>query len=126
MAYRRLNPRLAKKHRSYSVAEAARLFRVHRNTVRYWIRKGLPTVTVPGGKLILGVDLSDHLSRQRAARKVRCPPDTLYCIRCKVPKRPAGDETDCAPSKNGRFMNRRGICPDCGLLMYRRMKRNGP
>ena len=125
MGNRRLNPRLAKKHRSYSVAEAARLFEVHRQTVRHWIKHGLPTVGGSGPKLILGEDLSEYLTKRRDARKVRCPPGTLYCIRCRAPKRPAGDETDCV-STTTDFRNLRGICPDCGLLMHRRVKRSAP
>src|SRR5262249_16934252 len=121
MGHRRLNPRLAKKHRSYSVAQAARLFDVHRNTVRHWISKGLPTVSQPDGKMILGEDLCDFLTEQRGARKVRCPPGTMYCLRCRAAKRPAEDETDCVVSGGG-FGNLRGICPDCGLLMHRRVK----
>ena len=42
MGSRHPNPRLAKIHRSYSVEEIARLFRVHKNTVRAWLRQGLP------------------------------------------------------------------------------------
>jgi hypothetical protein len=43
MPIRRPNPRLAKIHRSYTVEESATLFGVHRNTVREWVRRGLPT-----------------------------------------------------------------------------------
>jgi len=34
MGYRHPNPRLVKVHRNYLVEEIARLFRVHKNTVR--------------------------------------------------------------------------------------------
>jgi hypothetical protein len=37
------NPRRAKIHRNYTVAEIATLYTVHRNTVREWIKHGLPT-----------------------------------------------------------------------------------
>jgi excisionase family DNA binding protein len=38
------NHRLAKIHRSYTVEEVARLFGAHRNTVRAWLRAGLPAL----------------------------------------------------------------------------------
>jgi len=44
MPTRHPNPRLPKTHRNYSVEEAATLLGVHRNTVREWIRRGLPRI----------------------------------------------------------------------------------
>ena len=44
MAKTRLNPWLAKIHRNYTVEEAARLYGLHRNTVRQWIKRGLPVI----------------------------------------------------------------------------------
>ena len=35
---KRLNPRRVKVHRSYTVEEVAKLFRVHKNTVRDWLK----------------------------------------------------------------------------------------
>ncbi len=40
------NHRLVKIHRSYTVEDAARCLAVHKNTVRRWIKAGLPTVGV--------------------------------------------------------------------------------
>jgi hypothetical protein len=44
MGSRRPNARLAKIHRSYSVEEMARLFNVHKNTVRNWVEQGLAAI----------------------------------------------------------------------------------
>ena len=46
MGARRPNPKLAKIHRTYTVEEVARLYDVHRNTVRQWIKDGLPSMDV--------------------------------------------------------------------------------
>ena len=42
-AVKRLNPRRVKVHRNYTVEEVAKLFQVHKNTVRDWLKVGLPT-----------------------------------------------------------------------------------
>jgi predicted DNA-binding protein (UPF0251 family) len=39
------NYRLVKIHRIYTVEDAARCLAVHKNTVRRWIKAGLPTVS---------------------------------------------------------------------------------
>ena len=43
MSKRHANLRLAKIHRNYTVEKVAGLFGVHRNTLREWIKRGLPT-----------------------------------------------------------------------------------
>ena len=64
MATRHPNYRLAKIHRNYTVEEVARLFGVHRNTVREWIKRGLPTSDDKRPKLILGRDLIAFLQAE--------------------------------------------------------------
>ena len=44
MGARRINPNLFKLNRSYDVGELARRTRVHKNTVRNWMRNGLEPV----------------------------------------------------------------------------------
>ena len=41
---KRLNPRRVKVHRNYTVEEAAKLFDVHKNTVRGWLKDGLARI----------------------------------------------------------------------------------
>ena len=55
---RHLNHRLVKTHRTYTVEEIASLFHVHRNTVREWVRRGLPTCDDRRPMLILGAELA--------------------------------------------------------------------
>lgn len=53
---------------SYTVAEAARALSVTRNTVRNWIKDGLPIVSDRKPYLILGRDLKAHLDTRSAKR----------------------------------------------------------
>ena len=81
MRRRHPNPRLAKIHRNYTVEEVASLFGVHRNTVRDWVKRGLPTSDGRRPMLILGRDLVAFLSARRAKNKRTCHPGELILAR---------------------------------------------
>lgn len=115
---RRPNPRLAKIHRSYTVDEVARLFGLHKNSVRQWIKKGLVVI---GGKrpiLIHGHDLQSFLEARRQQHKRTCQPGQIYCVRCHAPKRPATDWAEYKPLTE-TLGNLVGICPDCDGIINR-------
>lgn len=116
---RRLNPHLAKIHRNYSVEDIADLFGVHKNTVRRWINQGLPTIDDRRPILVLGRDLREFLRARRARNKRPCRLGEFYCFRCRVPRRPAGEMADYEPTTltSGNLV---GICPSCGILIFRR------
>ncbi len=119
MAGKRLNPRRAKINRCYSVEEVARLYGIHRQTVRNWIKAGLPAMTGARPHLIAGTDLRAFLERRRASGKVHCGPGELYCVRCKAAREAAEGMLDYIPiaSLSG---NLRALCPVCSCLMHRR------
>ena len=120
MSKRHPNPRLAKIHRNYTVEEIASLFGVHRNTVREWVKRGLPTSDDKRPMLILGRDLVAFLRARRAKNKRTCPPGELYCFRCRAPKAAAGDMADYQPLTETQG-NLIAICADCETIMYRRV-----
>ena len=119
MRKRRPNYRLVKIHRSYTVEEAARLFGTHKNTVRAWVKAGLPTCDSKRPTLVLGRDLADYLQARRTKNKSPCQPGEIYCVRCRAPKRPGGDMADYQPI-TASLGNLIGICPDCEGMIYRR------
>jgi hypothetical protein len=120
MGTRHPNPRLAKIHRNYNVEEVADLFGVHRNTVRAWVKRGLPTSDTKRPLLILGRDLSSFLQARRVKNKRTCQPGELYCVRCRAPKAAAGDMADYRPMTE-TLGNLIAICPDCDAIMNRRV-----
>lgn len=112
------NHRLVKIHPSYTVEEIARLFGIHKNTVRRWIKDGLATSDDKRPMLILGHVLVEFLQARRIKNKQTCKPGELYCVRCRAPKPPAGDMAEYFPITE-KFGNLVGICPDCDAFMNR-------
>ena len=120
MSKRHPNPRLAKIHRNYTVEEVADLFCVHRNTVREWVKRGLPTSDDRRPLLILGRDLMAYLQAKRVKNKQTCQPGQIYCVRCRAPKSPDGEMAEYVPL-TPTLGNLIGICPSCSSMMYRRV-----
>lgn len=119
MSKRLPNPRLAKGHRNYTVAEVSRLFDVHKNTVREWIKRGLPTNDMRRPFLILGRDLSVFLAERRSRNKRTCQLGEMYCLRCRAPRAPAAGMVDYTPT-TATIGNLVAICSSCETLMHRR------
>jgi hypothetical protein len=120
MGARHPNPRSAKIHRSYSVEEIARLFAIHKNTVRAWLRQGLTPIDDQRPTVIRGEELRRFLAARRARAKQACGPGRIYCLPCRAPKVPAGKMADC--TQTGHTTGTlQGICPDCNRMIYRRV-----
>ena len=120
MGSRRPNPRLVKIHRSYTVPEIERLLGKHENTIRSWLKHGLPAINRQRPVLVHGQALVDFLRTRRLKARRRCRAGEFYCVRCRAPRMPAGDMADYIPlsSVSG---NLRGICPVCETLIHRRV-----
>jgi hypothetical protein len=120
MGYRHPNPRLAKINRNYSVEEVSRLFGVHKNTARAWLRQGLKPIDDQRPTLVRGEELRRFLADRRARTKKVCGPGRIYCLPCREPKVPAGKMADCIQigPVTGTLQ---GICPVCNRMMYRRI-----
>lgn len=119
MANHHPNPRLIKIHRNYTVEEAAARLGKHKNTVKEWVKRGLPACTEKRPVLILGSALRTYLEIKRTASKRPCKPGEMYCFRCRTPKMPYGNMADYVPQTAtlGKLI---ALCPDCGTLMNQR------
>ncbi len=100
--------------------ELARTLEVHRNSVRHWIKAGLPVIDGKRPILILGADLAEFLWRRREAQRQPCRAGQMFCLKCRKPQEPAGRMADFVASSatSGALI---GICPACNRLMYRRV-----
>jgi hypothetical protein len=117
---KRLNPRRVKIHRSYTVDEAAMLFRIHKNTVRAWLKSGLLPIDSRRPILILGHQLVRFLYARREGRRQRCLPGQFYCFRCRTPRATALNRAEYLPITPSSG-NLRGSCSQCGTRMHRRV-----
>ena len=124
MSGRRRNPRQAKTLISYSIADAAELYDVHRQTVRHWLASGLAPIDARRPILIHGSTLNAFHASRRAAAKRPCGPLELYCLGCRAPRRPAGDMADYMPM-SAKVGTLSAICPVCGRMMTQRINAAG-
>ena len=85
MGARHPNPRLAKIHRSYSVEEIARLFNVHKNTVRNWLKQGLETIDGQRPTVVRGEKFAASLPTVGCARSGSAVP--AASIACHAARR---------------------------------------
>ena len=120
MGKRHPNHRRIKKHRTYTVEEVARLLPCHRNTVRGWLKIGLPAIDDRRPFLILGCHLISFLQARRSQTKRQCLPGQMYCLRCRATRFPAGAMAD-YESITVKIGNLKGICPNCDAFMNRRV-----
>lgn len=120
MGRRHPNHRLAKIHRTYSVEDVSRLFHIHKNTVRIWLRQGLKPIDDQRPILLRGCELRRFLTERRANTKQACGAGRIYCLPCREPKTPAGNMVECVLVV-GATATLQGICPDCGRMIYRKL-----
>ena len=114
------NPGRPKIHRNYTVEEVAKLRGVHKNTVRNWLRQGLPSIKERRPQLILGRDLSEFEAKRQQERKQPCMPGQIYCMRCRMPRNPAPGTIRYVPSTTGAGCIQ-ATCSRCQTSVFRRI-----
>jgi len=120
MKKRHPNPNRVKIHRTYTVKEIASLFDKHKNTVRLWIKEGLPVSDDKRPTLILGCELAAFLQARRIKNKKTCQPGEMYCVKCRTPQKPATGMVEYQPvtDKVGKLL---ATCPVCNSIMNQRI-----
>ncbi len=117
----RTDPRRIRINRPYTVEEAARMLGKHKQTVRSWIKDGLPTVDQSRPTMIHGHELRSYLERKRKAAKRPCQPGTLYCLKCNQPRKPALGMVE-VNRDTATTGNLKALCEACGTVIHRRIR----
>ena len=124
MPARRVKPKpnAVKMHYSYSASELAACCAVHKNTVRNWQRGGLEPIDKARPVLFHGETVRAFLGRRKANRRCPCPPGTIYCLKCRQPRRPALGMVEYRPLKpaSGDLC---AMCETCEAIMHRRVRK---
>lgn len=111
------SPTLIKKHRIYTVWEAADALGIHRQTIIRWIKdKGLVADRRGRLWLIKGTDLKLFLGERKASGKCTLSPHHIYCFGCKSPQMPDRRIADYKHQTQSTGMLT-GLCPCCGTQM---------
>ena len=96
------------------------LFRVHKNTVRDWLKSGLQPIDDRRPILILGRQLASFLHARRERRRQRCAPaSSIASAAGRQGARPPGTAEYLPITASSG--NLRALCADCGTRMYRRV-----
>ena len=120
MSRRKLDHRLIKIRRSYTVEQLANLLGCHKNSVRLWLRQGLEALDGKRPLLIHGSAARTFLEAKRRSNKHRCRTDELYCFRCHAPRTPT-DRRAIYSARPGQAALLTGSCAECGTPMFKRV-----
>lgn len=117
---RRHDIRRVRSHRSYSTAELMRCLRVTAGTVSRWRGQGLTEIAGIYPYVYEGEHLRGFLKLKNKPR-IPTGPGELFCIACKLVRRPAGGGVSLEP-RTSTSADLVGRCPHCRRTMYQRVR----
>lgn len=107
---------------SYEPVEIAKLFGLHRNTVRHWLKDGLQPIDGRRPILVHGAVLRTFISERQQARRQKCSLDEFFCFRCRVPRKAWGNVADMVPHTE-KVAKLNALCCVCETRMHRTIRR---
>ena len=119
---RRYRVNLIKATYPYDTNEIAKLFHIHRNTVRQWFKGGLTPIDERRPVLVRGSVLKAFLTQRQEARRQKCAPGEFFCFRCRAPQRPWDNLVDVSPHTE-KIAKLTAICCVCETVMHRTIRR---
>ncbi|GGE58004.1 MerR family transcriptional regulator [Actibacterium pelagium] len=109
---KRISSQRIKKDRLYTYETAAASLKVTPATVRSWRKVGLQVMSERKPHYILGEALIEFLARRSIRKSIKMASDQMYCLSCRMPRRPLGAMLDYVPNGDakGRLV---GLCEAC-------------
>ena len=91
---KRLSARRIRKNRQYTYEDAADALGVTVQTVRAWRAQGLSVLTSSTPHIIMGFALKNFIANRTARTRRSLEEDEVFCLGCKVPRKPFGMMAD--------------------------------
>jgi hypothetical protein len=106
----------------YDPHEIAKLFEIHPNTVRHWLKDGLQAIDGRRPTLVHGTALRAFISEKQHARRQKCGPSEFFCFRCRAPRKVWGNAADLA-THTEKIAKLTALCCVCETAMHRTIRR---
>jgi len=101
----------------YDIDEICTLFGIHKQTVRTWLRNGLPSMDTSRPTLIYGNDLKEFLGKQNKTNKCATAFDEMFCMKCQDARKPFQRKVQLQQKNN--FILAQAHCPICKKVMFK-------
>jgi hypothetical protein len=107
----------------YDPHEIAKLFEIHPNTVRHWLKDGLQAIDGRRPTLVHGTALRAFIAGKKHARRQKCGPSEFFCFRCRAPRKAWGNAADLA-THTEKIAKLTALCCVCETAMHRTIRRS--
>lgn len=103
----------------YDICELYKKYKLHPQTIRQWIKNGLPTLK---GRptLIYGNDLIKFLGNLNKTNKCKTEFQHIFCLKCKEGKDPYRKQVQL--KQKDSFIVVKAQCQSCKSIMYKSYK----
>lgn len=115
---RTYNTRRIKRNYPYYLQEIAELFDIHKNSVRNWVKSGLPLVDDKRPHMVHGAELIAFLDERQSNRKRQCQPHEFYCFKCRLP-RPLWERLADITIASETRLQLSGLCCTCNTQVFK-------
>ena len=120
---RKYNPNLVKLRHSYTLAEIAEVYGVHKRTVHSWRKQGLKAIDETSKPyLVIGAEIRRFLKEKSQKRKHPLKPGEFFCPRCQNPRKSLQDQlsVEITNKRLGRYRQAiiRGVCEVCHCPLF--------
>ncbi len=110
---------------AYTIDEICDLYgnrKLHPQTVRGWIKKGLPTIDKKKPTLIFGSELHQFIGTMNASGKVKTEFHEMFCMKCQDARKPYKKEMQVELDRD--FLRAKAICSECLSTMNKSYKKD--